>query len=237
VGTLLEVWCPRINELAEEAVGLAGGDSYFNDLDDDIRRIGPAREYYLALEQDLAQLDQKGWATLKRKCLKYAGVRSERRGWDQLISTLNEAKGYCLLLRIGFLAPEFVEEGDLPTPDVRGARGSEIALVEVKTIHESDAALARKQEFGRGPLTFSAVPADYADMLKKKLSMTIEAAVGQLGSADRRIVYLVIHPDAPLTAQHLDELVASLRAVRPRNVEVVFEVRGAQSSLIPRVAE
>jgi hypothetical protein len=231
----LQTSLPRIAELARESQERGGTRDYFTGLAYDIQNVAHAREYYLGLESELSMLDSVAWALLKRKCLHYASECSPDRGWAQLIATLNEAKGYCLLLHLGMSSVEFVEEGKLPSPDVRGWNEAQLIHVEVKTVEKSDEAISRQHVLGSGTATFHALREDYELGLRRKLAQTLSRADVQLGAASRRIALLVIHPDLWTPGHSDNELQASLHDVRPGDLEVVFEVRGVQATLLPRV--
>ena len=145
---------PRISELAIEANGKFGVSSYFNGVEKDIRQSAEVRRFYCELERELQCLNPNAWVTLKRKCFVYAAKQSPRRGWDQLVSILNEAKGYCLLQTLGYTELKFVEEDQERTPDVSGELRGSKAVVEVKTIQKSDDAISRQRVLEHEPLEF-----------------------------------------------------------------------------------
>ncbi len=225
---------PRISEMARLAATMGVDESYFNGLENDIRNCPAARDYYSKLESELQWLDADAWATLQRKARSYFGQRHKTRGWSQLVSILNEAKGYGQLRSLGCESIEFVEESDLPAPDLRGINHGDSIHVEVKTIERSDHAIKHQQVLGQGKLAFRSVD-PLGDSWRKKLRSTLSAADKQLGDADRRIAYLVIEIDKPFTPSRWNETISALQEMRPPNLEIVIETRGIKTSLTPRV--
>ena len=120
------------------------------------------------------------------------------RGWDQLFDTLNEAKGYNYLARIGCTDIKFIsraKKGKVQTPDLRGLLGTTPVLCEVKTINVSDDEAKRLVGGGVGT-TVRYLEQPFLD----KLSSTIRTAATQLlafdkGLMSRRIVYVVFNFD------------------------------------------
>lgn len=49
----------------------------------------------------LQQLSKSSWEILKKKAFDYLTARDGNHGWQQLISTLNEVRGYIYLREIG----------------------------------------------------------------------------------------------------------------------------------------
>ncbi len=181
------------------------------------------RQTAVAHETELQQVHDAAWEEFKRKAQRYTAVRHKQRDYAQLFDCFNEIKGYLYLRSEGYDEIHFMEEVDTRTPDLRATRGTSVALLEVKTIHESDDECAY---FAADPKTRDAKKVEHAlpDMLKSKLRKTIPHARRQLleyqdSAAERRIIYLVIRIDFHYRIE--DELASFINQQADSQAEVV----------------
>jgi hypothetical protein len=227
----------RLTELSKLAVEKdPDGPNYFQGFEAQIRSSPGLVHVYEQLEADLQALDADSWDALKNKCISCVSAMHPKRGWQQLFDILNEAKGYHLLRGLGYSNVSFLPHGDDLSPDLLGVRGSETALVEVKTFHKSDDAIGRQKTFGRDSLTFEQMPALYDDRFKNKLRAVLDKARSQLLAGDRdgrcrKIAYILIEPDPPLIPERCDQIQRVLAEIRPDDVDLVAEVRGVRVSI------
>jgi hypothetical protein len=154
-----------------------------------------------AVENMLARLDTESWEKLREKALPYVAVDDPTRRYQQLFSALDEARGYVFLAdqgyeRIEFIQPKKNKKGTPQSPDLVAIRLGSTAILEVKTINESDENLAPNAEWRHKAIT---VRPDLSEEFKGKLISTVEQAGNQLNShphpSDRKIVLLVVHLD------------------------------------------
>jgi hypothetical protein len=165
---------------------------------------------YAQLESYLTKLDSLAWEKLRSKALPFVSADDPSRRYQQLFSTLDEARGYVFLADQGYEDIEFVEpqkrkKGSPPSPDLSAMKAGSTAILEVKTINESDACLAPDAPWRHGTITVSP---NLSDEFKSKLLSTIGQARNQLDSypqpSDRKIVLLVVRFDhGQKTSGHL----------------------------------
>src|SRR6266571_3991388 len=155
-------------------------------------------EAYAQTEKRLARLDAESWEKLREKALDYVTVDDPLRRYQQLFNTLDEARGYVFLADQGYVEIEFIErkkgkQGKGQSPDLRATRNGLTAILEVKTINESDATLDPGALWRREAVK---VREDLSVAFKDKLVSTIEQARNQLNDypepSDRKIVLLVV---------------------------------------------
>jgi hypothetical protein len=200
---------PRLSELRREA-----GDPspYYFDVED-ANRI--QAKHVREIESDLQGLDATAWELLKQDLIPLVKKPQPERGWQQLLSKLNEAKGYNYLVRIGCADVQFVPRSSSRTPDLKGRLGSSTVLCEVKTINPSDDEFkARKDHSVRSIVT--ELPIEFFN----KLRSILQTARNQLtiysqGAETKKIVYLIIdyddilHEYAPTYSAQLAAFIAS----------------------------
>jgi hypothetical protein len=184
-------------------------DNYF-----DLKEFFPiaylGAQAYAELESYLARLDDPAWERLCKKALPYVSVDDPTRRYQQLFSFLDEARGYAFLADEGYTHIEFVEQRGTKkntpkSPDLFARKQDSTAILEVKTINESDDSLAPDAPWRHVVVTVRAV---LSDELKNKLLSTIEEGRNQLESyphlSDRKIIFLVVRLDhGQKTAGHL----------------------------------
>lgn len=176
---------------------------------------------YAQIESFLQRLGPKAWEKLRCKALPYLTVDHPTRGYEQLFSALDEARGYALLADQGYERIEFIEadkskRGGKQLPDLIGFKRGSAAILEVKTINESDNNLAADAAWRKEAVV---VPPHLSEEFKRKAVATIEQVKSQLLSyprqVDRKIVLLVVRFDyGQKTAGHLyaelDDFISTL---------------------------
>src|SRR5947207_8311522 len=103
-------------------------------------------ESHVHLEKTLGRLDSAAWEQLRDKALPYVTADDACRRHQQLISTLDEARGYVFLAdqgydRIEIIKPKNNEKGHHQSPDLAAIKSGSTAILEVKTVNESDPSL------------------------------------------------------------------------------------------------
>jgi hypothetical protein len=188
----------------------------------DFKELFPIASQAFARSEELfSRLDLKSWEKLREKALPYVVVDDPFRRYQQLWSTLDEARGYILLADQGYEQIEFIEPSKgkkhLPQlPDLVATRTDSTAILEVKTINESNENLSPNAEWRHKAIT---VRPDLAPEFKGKIVSTVEQARKQLDSyphrSDRKIVLLVIRFDhGQKTGGHLYEELESFIATQ-----------------------
>lgn len=231
---------PLVTELAESVDRTLPGH-YFANFEADLASSG-ARQWYERLEADLGALTEEARLSLVRKCRPYMCTTRGPRGWDQLISTLEERKGYMFLQMLGCDNIRFLPEGNDPTPDIAADSVEGPVALEVRTLQRSDEALRHIYiaGSGKGQPRFRAVPTRYASALGDKFKRTLDEAALQLagfgGPASRRIAYLILEADHSIHfGPRMTQVQSWIASFRPENVEVVLECRELIFSAWPRI--
>jgi hypothetical protein len=184
---------------------------------------------YADIEKVLARLDSAAWEKLRKKALPYVTANDPLRSYQQLFSTLNEARGYVFLADQGYERIEFIEprphKTDKPeSPDLVARKSESTAILEVKTINESDDCLKPSAPWRHGAVM---VPPSLSEKFEDKIDSTIQKARSQLNSyplrTDRKIVLLVSHFDhGQKTGEHL--YLELERFIASRNMKDGIEV-------------
>ena len=231
----------RISQLRDYSINLNSLKAYFR-ADDDKLTNPNKREFFVALERELQELDAEAWEFLRGEALPRLKAQHPTRKWQQLFDTLNEAKGYNYLVSIGCTDIKFIPRAitdKVQTPDLRGFLGTTPVLCEVKTINVSDDEANRLATGGVGT-TLRYLEKLFLD----KLSSTIRSAAAQLLSFDkdltsRRIVYVVFNFDDRIH-EHADEyqkqIEAFLAGASLPDVEIVLEIKPAFHSVVRRAS-
>lgn len=81
--------------------------AYFQDFEQ-ITRSGLKRKVWLTRDREFGRLDQESWQDLKEEASPYLLSCDTLRGWSQLISILNQARGYNFLIDEGCRNVRFV---------------------------------------------------------------------------------------------------------------------------------
>jgi hypothetical protein len=220
----------RISQLRAYSVKLNSPKAYFQ-ADDDKLSNQRKRKFFVALERELQGLDAEAWEFLKGEALPRLNAQHSKRGWQQLFDTLNEAKGYNYLVRIGCREIKFIPRAktdNVQTPDLRGFLGSATVLCEVKTINVSEDEANRFATGGVGTTRLYLEKEFF-----KKVSSVIHTAASQLLAVDKdltsgRIVYVVFNFDDRLheyADEYDQQIEAFIAGASLPDVEVVLEVK------------
>jgi hypothetical protein len=179
----------------------------------DFRELFPfASAAFAEAEKVLSVLDFRSWEKLREKALPYIAIDNSLRRYQQLWSALDEARGYVFLANQGyqqikFIDPNASKKGGLQSPDLFAIEGGSTAILEVKTVNESNENLSPNARWRHEAVS---VRADLSPKFKGKLLSAIEQARSQLNSfphsSDRKILLLVVRFDyGQKTGGHLYE--------------------------------
>lgn len=222
---------PRIYELRDLLpCGLTDGVR-FPALDNTIYEFPPKRRFLQGVERDLEQLDPAAWAALKAKMPPLL-KKHRTRAWEPLYDTLNEAKGYNHLTRIGCRAVHFIPavEG-MKTPDL-GALSPEgrKVLCDVKTVNISDIEVRRRREGNVGTTIdqledgfFRKVQSDLAHAKTQMVTYAPDIST-------RKIAYVIVNFDDGLH-EYVDRYRVQIEQFMAENaildLETVFDIKDA----------
>jgi hypothetical protein len=188
---------PRVYELRELIEDPSVQSAYFQDFENSIRSEPEKKEAWLAWEQELQGLDAESWKFLKSKMLPHLAKRDPSgRGWQQLITILNQARAYNFLLRVvGCSSVRFIPESKRETPDLQGELDFLKVLCEVKTINISEDEVLARQDRTARTITDRLGPGFF-----KKLMLDLKKAKEQITSYDsspnvRQNVYIITNFD------------------------------------------
>lgn len=190
---------PRVYELQDLIADRSDPNAYFQKFDTSLRDEPEKMRTWLARECTFQRLDEKAWQFLKSEAQPYLTKPDLKgRGYQQLISMLNQAWAYEYLLDIGCRGVEFIPPGvakGQETPDLKGVLEERIVLCEVKTLGISDDEAARRKTNGAG----STAPKLELGFLKK-LTCALLKASSQMTSYDasndvRCIAFVAINFD------------------------------------------
>src|SRR5712672_3334694 len=92
---------PRVYELRDMAQSHPSPEAYFSDFDNKLEESPVRLKHFQDIEAELQGLDAAAWKNLKARVSPLLADRTEKRGWQALFDTLNEAKGYNHLVSIG----------------------------------------------------------------------------------------------------------------------------------------
>ena len=189
----------RVYELLDLVEDPSAPSAYVQDFDNSIRNEPLKKQVWLAREQELQGLDPASWEFLKKEVRPHLTKRDPKgRGWQQLITILNQAAAYNFLRVIGYSKVQFIPRATqtrAETPDLQGELGCLKVLCEVKTINVSDDEAVARQ---------NATTRTRADRLEpgffEKLMSDLKKAKAQMDAYDdgtnaRRIAYIVINFD------------------------------------------
>jgi hypothetical protein len=220
----------RLSELRDFAISLNSPKTYFQ-RDDDKFLNPQKRKFFLDIEHELQSLDFEAWEFLRKETLPRLKAKHSTRGWHQLFETLNEAKGYNHLTRIGCTDVKFVprsKSDNVQTPDLQGKMASTTVLCEVKTINVSEIETERRHSGGVGRTL-----AHLEESFFKKLISTLDVAASQMRTfnADvetRRIVLVVINFDDSLheyADRYESQINDRMTKVSIPGIQVVFDIK------------
>ncbi len=186
---------PRVYELVDLSFRNAHPNPYFSDWDEKLAtpESQGRKKTWLARERSFQRLDRDAWQVIKDEASPYlTKPDANGRGYQQLISILNQTWAYEYLVDLGCSQVTFIRtEKDQKTPDLSGDLNGLRVLCEVKTLGISDDETNRRSNKSGGR-TSNTLPNGYF----KKLDSAIEQAKTQLESYDvtansRRIVFIV----------------------------------------------
>jgi hypothetical protein len=191
-----EIHFLRLSDLYRSS-DVTNSSNYFLQ-DNVISALSKPSQTAVELEKELQKLSANAWTEFKPKALKYVCVTHHRRDHNALFECFNEVKGY-ISLSSKYEDIHFIPESSTKTPDLIASSKTSSALMEVKTINESDQELdyfdIPLEE--RDPLT-----AEHAvsESLRAKVSSAISEAEKQLlgdtaHTVHERIIYLVVRLD------------------------------------------
>lgn len=133
---------PRVYELIDLIEDRSHPDAYFKEFEQTVPQEPEKYRVWLAREAELQELDQGAWDSLKAESAPYLNARNTKgRGWEQLISILNQARAYKYLRDSGCSNIRFIRralKNGIQTPDLEGTADGSLVLCEVKTINVSD---------------------------------------------------------------------------------------------------
>lgn len=184
----------RVHELIALIENRPDPGTYFQNFDDSIQTEPSKAKVWLAREQELQRPDTESWRSLKNEAQPYLSSRHNSRGWERLISILNQARAYNYLLDMGCQAIRFIPraiiEGE-KTPDLTGSLNERTVICEAKTINISDIETERRNSGWVGKSSDS-----LDSWFFTKLKSDLNQAKLQLYSHDnsdecRRIVFVV----------------------------------------------
>jgi hypothetical protein len=132
---------PRVYELCDLIADRSRPPSYFQDFDRSVASEPEKKRVWLAREREFQRLDDVAWGFLKDEARPYLNARDSRgRGWEQLISILNQTRAYNYLVDRGCSNVRFIErakEQNRETPDFEAELGGARVVCEVKTLNAS----------------------------------------------------------------------------------------------------
>jgi hypothetical protein len=188
---------PRIFELHDSLPTPLPEGVAFPALDQTIIQYPQKRKFLRDIEAELQGLDVSAWAAIKAK-LTPLPKKHKMRVLQPLYDTLNEAKGYNYLARIGRANVHFIPESAIKgqkTPDLGADAQGRKVLCDVKTINISEKEIDRRRSGGVG------INTDQLDSgFLGKLKSNLEHAKAQMLAYDpdgtvRKIAYVVVNYD------------------------------------------
>jgi hypothetical protein len=188
---------PRVQELRDLIEDPAAPSSYFQGFDNSIRDEPSKKQVWLARETQLCGLDGDSWEFLKTEALPYLTKADPKtRGWQQLVTILNQAFAYNFLKGMGCSNVRLIPRADqkgVESPDLEGELSGVKVLCEVKTLNISDEeSIARSDAIGR-TITDRLEPGFFSKLISvlKKAKKQIDAY--DSGPNLRRIAYVVVN--------------------------------------------
>jgi hypothetical protein len=224
---------PRVYELRDLITDPSNPCTYFQNFDDSIRDerstgFSSKKQVWLARERELQRLDPESWQFLKSEARCYLMVRHPERGWEQLISILNQARGYIYLRDEGCLDVRFIPKSNIKgqeTPELEGVLNGITVLCEVKTVHISDAEATRRHTGGVGDITNS-LGKGFFDKLRGHLCKAKSQMESYESKEDvRRIVFIVLNFDdffAEYKAEYFGQIDRYLTTRPISGIDIVF---------------
>jgi hypothetical protein len=220
---------PRVYELLDLIDDSSNPSAYFQNFDSSLRDESSKKRTWLAREGEFKQLDTEAWEHLKGEAFSYLTARDAKgRGWEQLISILNQARAHNYLTEIGCSRVRFIPRAKRrgqETPDLEGDLKGRRVICEVKTINRSQAEV-NKQQAGRAGSTRNFLDAPFF----KKLDSGLTKAKRQMdafggGEEAKCIAFIVINFDEWLgeyKCEYFAQIDRHLSTGRISGTDIVF---------------
>jgi hypothetical protein len=153
-----------------------------------------------SMEEKFQQINPKAWSQFVDKARPYLIAKDQWGCHSQLWQLFNELQGYLYLEGMGYADIEFIEEQQgQKTPDLRGTNERGNAVLEVKTIRESDASYnyLHSNDPSKGAVkSTQTIPKEFKDKIRE----TIENGVEQLNSEPnqgniKKFLLIIFCPD------------------------------------------
>lgn len=209
----------RIAELLEEVRARYPEDEFFSGFESSCRVNRLKREFYLAYENALIELDELAWGALKEKSLRHFKNHRDGQLKTGFFAQLNEAFAYRYLVSHGFSNVTFLPEGRTKQPDLRFKAQSNVGFCEVKSIGISDEEISRRCS---PECIDGSVYARLSSGFLSKLEDKIKTAKEQLGGlSDQNIVYVMVEFDDfthDYLAEYREQLEHFIAAYPPASV-------------------
>ena len=220
---------PRVYQLIDLIEDRAHHDSYFQNFEHSIEEESEKRRVWLAREEELKRLAPEAWNFLKNEALPYLTARSHRgRGWEQLISILNQARAYNFLLDSGCSEIRFIpreKEKGKETPDLEAKLDGIPVICEVKTVNIS-AQEAEARQSDAPSSTLATLEPGFFNKLTSDLEKAKSQMVSYNNSPDvRHIAFVVVNFDdflAEYKTEYYEEIDQHLAGMPVAGIEVVF---------------
>ena len=194
---------PRVYELRDLIDDPLSPCAYFQNFDTSICDDDPSKKQtWLAREEAFQKLDLESWSFLKSEAFPYLTAQDPNgRGWEQLISILNQAYAYNYLVDQGCLVVRFIPRADKAgqeTPDLCGVYKGRKVLCEVKTMQVSEnEATCRQAQQGR--VITNILSGGFLNKLHHDLCKAKKQLASYASAEDtKRIVFLIINFDDAL---------------------------------------
>lgn len=218
---------PRVYELIDLIEDRAHHNSYFQNFEHSIEEGVEKRSVWLAREKELQRLDRNAWEFLKNEAFPYLTARNHRgRGWEQLISILNQTRAYNFLLDSGCSEIRFIPRvNGKETPDLEAKLDGNPVICEVKTINKSVQEAEARQN-GAARFTLKSLESGFFN----KLTSDLEKAKSQMASYNstlgvRHIAFVVVNFDDSLgeyKTNYYKEIDRYLAGIPVAEIEVVL---------------
>jgi len=220
----------RLYELKDAVPDSTHPDAYFQNFEKRLEESEHIRNQYMNVERPLEALDQHAWHDMLKRAAPLTVRRHATRGWQSLFDTLNEAKAYAYLQRLGCSDIAFIERASKRTPDLRAVLDGRRVLCEAKTVNLSQDETDRRDRIHRGEIFATSVEASITSGMLNKVTSTLVHAIEQLDHEDpnrtaRRFVFTVLHFDDWVGAyqtEYIAQLDAHLAANPITGAELLF---------------
>ena len=217
----------RVCQLIDLIEDCSHPDSYFQNFEQTIENEVQKRSVWLAREKELQRLDREAWHFLKNEVFPYLSACNHYgRGWEQLISILNQARAYNFLLDLGCSEIRFIPRiKGKETPDLEATLDDNPIICEVKTINKSIQEVKARQRGEARKISASLEPEFF-----NKIISALRKAKSQMASYNnapkvRHIAFMVINFDDLLgeyKTNYYEEIDRYLDRMDIGEIEVVF---------------